>query len=378
MTDQIITELSRFSDFRLYLPTPEAKHDDSEDPLAASKKLGIPLVVTGTIASDASTLRIGSRLIEVASGRVLWSEEFQRPAAADSLLSTQADIASAIASTLGQPYGVIQSQITNRLPDGDAPTMSSYECVLRAYAYRRTFSDKLRGPVLSCLEGAVERDPKYAEAWAMLGWLYMDEGRFDLAAGDARNEAYDRGLEAASHAVRLDTRNVLALKALASINHYKGNFEEGERLQRQALAINPNDPDTLAQLGWRLAVRGNFVEGIPYLNRAIERTVNPPGWYFHLIAVDHYMHGRYAEMLDCAKRGAVDNSGISWSFVAIAQGALGDKAEAEAALHKMGEIAPRLASDPAAVFRGHGATEAVINALVAGLRNAGWTGQPAG
>ena len=79
---------------------------------------------------------------------------------------------------------------------------------------------------------------------------------------------------------------------------------------RKALEINPNDPDAMAQLGWRLAVRGDFDEGIPYLRRAIDRTISPPGWYFHLIAVDDYLKGDYPAMLADAERSAVDGSAI--------------------------------------------------------------------
>ncbi len=104
--------------------------------------------------------------------------------------------------------------------------------------------------------------------------------------------------------------------------------------QRGALALNPNDPDALAQLGWRLAARGNFDEGIPYIERAIARSANPPGWYFHLLAVNDYLKGDYAGMLKTAERSAVDGSGTSWSFIAIAQGALGHAEEARAALDR--------------------------------------------
>ena len=99
-------------------------------------------------------------------------------------------------------------------------------------------------------------------------------------------------------------------------------------VQRGALALNENDPDTLAQLGWRLAARGEFDEGIAYLERAVARSANPPGWYFHLLAVRDYLEGDYQHMLEAAERSAVDGSGISWSFIAIACAALGQLDEA--------------------------------------------------
>ena len=321
----------------------------------------------------ASDLRIGAQLVEMPSSRVIWAEQFDRKLEAGSLLEVESDIATAIATALGQPYGIIKTELTDRLSGGFTPSISSYECVLRAYAYRRTFAAELHAPVLACLEAAVKRDPEFADAWAMLGWLQMDAARFNLVPADDVDLSYVRALAAASHAVTLDRRSVLALKALASINHYIGNYEESEQIQRQALALNPNDPDTLAQLGWRLAVRGGFREGIPYLQQAIERSVNPPGWYYHLIAIDHYMNASYAQMLETARKSAADGSGIGWSLIAIAQGALGNQAAAREALAKMAEKSPALARDPAAGYRRHQATDEIVNVLVAGLRKAGWT-----
>jgi hypothetical protein len=59
--------------------------------------------------------------------------------------------------------------------------------------------------------------------------------------------------------------------------------------------------------------------------------------------------------------------------VAIAQGALDNDAAAREALAKMAEISPLLDRDPAAGYRRHQATEEIVQALVTGLRKAGWT-----
>jgi TolB-like protein len=373
ISESLIADLNRFPDIRLYVPTADGAETAPVDPVGTAKRQGAAFVLTGSVNAADTGVRIGAQLVDVTSGQVIWAEQFDRTFEAGSLLTVQSEIATAIATALGQPYGIIKTELTDRLPREFTPSMPSYECVLRAYAYRRNFAPELHGPVLACLEAAVERDPDYADAWAMLGWLRMDAARFNLVPADEVDLAYIRALEAASRAIALNGRSVLALKALASINHYTGNFEESEQMQRQALALNPNDPDTLAQLGWRLAVRGNFQEGIPYLHKAIERSVRAPGWYYHLIAIDHYMNGRYREMLETARKSATDNSSISWSLVAIAQGALGNDAAAQEALTKMAEVSPALARDPAAGYRRHQATEEIVQALVTGLRNAGWT-----
>ena len=215
------------------------------------------------------------------------------------------------------------------------------------------------------------RDPDYADAWAMLAWLHLDAGRFGIVPDRAGE--YAQALENASRANAIDPDNVLALKALGSVYHYVGRFDDSVAAMRKALALNPNDPDTMAQLGWRLAVRGNFAEGIPYLRQAIDRTISPPGWYFHFVAVDDYLKGDYAAMLTDAKRSAVDGSAMSLSFIAVAEGALGQQAEARATLDKLAADWPAFVADPEAAYRVHQPTEELLQTMLAGLRKAGWT-----
>lgn len=370
---QVVRELNRFPYFRIFSPYANIKQSSTLDPVKIGRRLGVSYVVAGSVGSEGSSVSIGARLVDARTGQILWTDTYHRALTPGSLLKVQVQIAAGIASTLGQPYGVITTEITKGLSKEFNSSMPSYECVLRAHSYRRTFSAELHAPVLACLETAVQRDPEYADAWAMLGWLYLDAARYGRTRDGNADRAYDRALDAAAHAVALDGNNVLALKALSSINHYLGNYEEGERLARRALELNPNDPDTLAQLGWRLAVRGNFNEGIPYIKRAISRTVNPPAWYYHLVAIDHYMKGKYAEMLTDAKIGTLAGSPVSWSLVAIAHGALGNQTAARDALDKMAELSPLLGRDPAAAYRLHGTVDSIVDALVAGLRKAGWT-----
>ncbi len=377
IAEQIMTALSRFPDFRIFWPPSGRKVGETFDPVEIGRQENVAFLISGSVASEGEIVRVGAKLVHSPSKRVLWSGSYDRKRSRTTLLEIEKSIASEIATVAGQPYGVIKSELASNLPAGSEPSNDSFECVLRGYVYRRNFSRQLHAKVQECLNRAVKRDPDYVEAWAMLGWLYLDSGRFGLAAEGDKELAFDSALDAASHALSLDGNNILALKALSSINHYMGNIEEGERLAKKALDLNPNDPDTLAQLGWRLAVVGKFEEGIPYLEKAIERTRNAPGWYFHLIAINHLLNGRYAEMLTAAKKGVLDGSGVSWCLVAIAQSKLGNKAAARAALEKMAEVSPGLGRDPGTFLRSHQASEQIVSSLTAGLKEAGWT-TPAG
>ncbi len=373
IAEQIMTALSRFPDFRIFWPPVGTKTAETFDPVEIGRRENVSFLITGSVGSEDGLIRVSAKLVHSSSKRVLWSGSYDRIRSRTTLLEIEKSIASEIATIAGQPYGVIKSELAGNLSVGSEPSNDSFECVLRGYVYRRNFSRQLHATVQECLNSAVKRDPGYVEAWAMLGWLYLDSARFGLVAVGKKELAFDSALNAASHALSLDGDNILALKALSSINHYMGNIEEGERLAKKALDLNPNDPDTLAQLGWRLAVVGKFEEGIPYLEKAIERTRNAPGWYFHLIAINHMLNGRYAEMLTAAKKGVLDGSGVSWCLVAVAQSKLGNKAAARAALEKMADVSPGLGRDPGTFLRSHQASEQIVSSLMAGLKEAGWT-----
>jgi TolB-like protein/Tfp pilus assembly protein PilF len=368
ISQELVANLVRFPGFRLYTLPISFKTDGAAEPARLGRELGVTYVVSGSVNANTKEIRVTTRTIEAKSGRVLWSQTYDRPLAPEALIRVQKDLASEIATVIGQPYGVVSSDVANQMTTSKVSNMQSYVCVLRAYGYRRSFLRKEFDPVLGCLQQAVRRDPDYSDAWAMLGWLHVDAGRIGYAGYNTQDE-YEKALQAASEAVRLAPNSILALKVLGAVYHYLGRYDESERITRRALKINPYDPGTLAQLGWRLAVRGRFEEGVPMLKRAIVRTVNPPGWYFHLIAIDLCLKGKYAQMREVAERAAPDNSGFSQFLIAIANGELGNRAATRDALKKLSQFKP-LASDPAAYMRRHGAIDEIVDTLMAGFQKA--------
>ncbi|MEJ5018796.1 hypothetical protein WH297_03455 [Ochrobactrum vermis] len=376
MTDAIIKGLDRFSNIRLYAP--QLDNGKDADPILNAREIGLDYLLDGTVVltENNSSLRVTARLLDVATRQIVWIGEYNRDYLASSFLSIEDDISASAASALSEPYGVIRNRKSMKLLNWSADNSASYECIMTAYEYRRSLSLDAFKPALACLEDTIERDPGYADAWAMLGWLQMDAGRFGWPPNIDKSAAYERGLRSALHGLSLESRNINALKALGSIYHYMGDFTLSERYQREALKLNPNDPDTLAQLGWRLAVRGNFDEGVAMLQSAIAKSASPPGWYYHLVVIDCYLKNQYEEMLRLALASSIDGSAMSWSFVAIAEGKLGKKESAKRALERMAQISPELARDPFGVYKKHQATDAIASVLVDGLRNAGWQGTP--
>ncbi|MGY4173697.1 tetratricopeptide repeat protein [Bradyrhizobium sp. USDA 4529] len=215
-------------------------------------------------------MQVTTTVFNAENDEIVWMRTYARPFDPQSLMNVQRELASEIATVVGQSYGVVRNDIR-----ADPPrNMESYLCVLRAQAYRSTFRRVDFDPAMQCLQQTVQRDPQYSDSWAMLGWLHLDAGRLGYSADGNPQTEYDKALDATSRAIALQPNSPLALKALAAAYHFTGRYADSDRISHLAIDLNPNDPDILAQFGWRLAIRGNFSEGVPMLKRAIERTLH--------------------------------------------------------------------------------------------------------
>lgn len=373
LTAELVADLMRFPDIRLYSLGDSLRQEAGAEVGALREDLGAAYVVRGTIRSEVDRLAVAARLVDASDGRVVWSDVYTEPLEPLALIDVQSEIAGAIASAIGQPYGAMRTELAGRVTPTDV-AMSSYSCVLSAYTYRHRNRSALYEATRACLEEAVVRDPAYAAAWAMLAHLRVDGGRFGYEATTEaeREAAYRSAREAAARALALDPKSVEGMKALSLVEHYSGRYEAAQRAAREAVALNPNDPNALGHLGFRLTYRGKFEEGIPYIERAIARSANPLPMYFHPIALERLMAGDMEGMLVAAERAAADGSSVSDVFLAIAHAGLGHREAAREALERMARKWPLLARDPAEAFRRHHVREDLIAAMVEGLRAAGW------
>ena len=140
----------------------------SSDPLAAGRQLGVETVLAGTLERRGAQLQISARLVDVATGRQLWTSTYDRDAA--TLLDVQDEIASAIMDdglrvrlTSDEREQLVRHPTT----DGDA-----YDLYLQARYSQRLATEEDYLYSRSLLESAVVRDPNFALAYASLSGNY--------------------------------------------------------------------------------------------------------------------------------------------------------------------------------------------------------------
>jgi TolB-like protein len=370
LTQDLIASLMRFQNLRVYeVPSGGQWRPDPAD---LGQQPEVRYEIKGSVRRTPERIRLAVQLLEVGSGRYLWSETYDRPLTTEDVFAVQEELAAELAGRLAEPYGVVHKVSADLFRRRRPETLAAYDCVLQAFAYRPTFSQELYRSTRKCLDETVRRDPAYPDGWAMLAFAHLDEYRwYGFGPLHGQRVALDQALAAAERAKELDPDNVTSLSAYAAVQYYRGEFAEAERAQRRAVTLNPNNPEILAQLGWRLAFVRDWDAGIGLVRQAARQSMLRFGWYYMILAFDSYRRSDYRKALaDMNQAGELGFFGGE-ALVAMCQAELGNPKAARQALDRAIALDPTLATDPRGAYRLHHVPESLIDKFIDGLRKAG-------
>jgi adenylate cyclase len=378
VTDQIVTDLARFKALFVLSTESTAKYQEaSADPQQLKQELGVDYLLDGGIRRESDTIRLSSRLIDAQSGTIIWSQTYRNELTPSNVFQIQDDISQQVSATVASNYGVIAEADlagAQRLPP---KSFEAYDCVLRYYHYHKLFDPQEHGKVRACLERAVELDPDYADAWAVLANIYAQEHRFGFNPRPKLYDSYERSLSAAYRAVEIEPRNPTGQLMLANALFDRHNLAAFRKAGEQAISLNPNDPEPLAHYGTRLVYMGEWERGLTLVTKAIALNPEHPQWYLDPVIYYQYQKQDYAAAWAVAE--SQGGSGDIWwlLFRVMILGQLGRSKEAQplidAALKLKGDVRERL-FDMARIWN---VPDAHIEHIADGLRKAGLAIEPA-
>lgn len=366
LTEDIITNLARFRELQVIARTSTFRFKGrAADISELCRTLNACYGVEGSVRRAGGRVRITAQLIDAATGVHLWADSYDREM--QDIFEVQDEVTRTIAATLGVKLQDVALQRALRKSDAE---LDAYDCVLRARRYTASLSAEMHAEARDLLEKAVALDPGYADAHALLANVYLAEHRFDA---NPRPDAISRALAMAEKAVRLDPQNAYARCWLAIVHFFRGENDLFEAEAARALALNPNDPETLADIGHYYAFMGAFERGIDLSTRA--QRLNPlyPGWYHFSFARYHYDRREYAEALTHIERIGLPHFYWMHLLRAAALGQLG-RPEAKDALERIYALKPGF-SAPAELKKWN-AAPADIDHLLEGLEKAGLSDPP--
>jgi adenylate cyclase len=371
LTEGIITALSRFKDLFVIARNSTFRYKGQPvDVRQLNKELGARYVVEGSVQRAGDTLRVTTQLLDAKDGTHLWAETHDRELSAASIFAVQDKITEQVVATIAGPDGVISRRRVAEIKEKPPDSLDAYECILRANAYYRdTFVAGEHAKIRDSLERVVKSDPDYAEAWAFLCFIYLDEYRNNY---NPRPNPLDRAFDAARRAISVDPTNQRAHQALAAVHFYRheldGFFVEAER----AIAVNPNNVRVLGAMGEKLFQAGD-TRGIPFVRKAMALDPLHPTLFYLPIAHDHFERGEYGEALAATRKITTPGLlGLSQAYLAAIYAELGREGEARSAVEELLKFHPGFTTQAAIThFQTHNLSETRIRPWVSALRKAG-------
>ena len=272
IAEEILNLLARIPALRVASRTSSFAFRGAKETLKAiAGKLGVEIILEGSVRKAGNRVRITMQLIDAVDDAHLWSEIYDRELT--DIFDVQAEIAREVVAAM------TQAEVAGILPPAATDSPQAYDLFLRG---RKLFYDwdgdgAARARIM--FERAIEIDPGFARAWAGVAYasamLYMwweaSENNLESAdraslkamelepdlaeAHTARGFAltllgdFDAAVERFDTALSLDPLLYDAWYLYARARFAMGEFEESARLFIEAGRVRPDDAVSVALAG---------------------------------------------------------------------------------------------------------------------------------
>jgi TolB-like protein/DNA-binding winged helix-turn-helix (wHTH) protein/tetratricopeptide (TPR) repeat protein len=267
MTDELTTQLAKISSLRVASAASVMRYKNMNPPVAdIGRDLQVDAFVEGSVLRSGDKVRITAQLIDVATNRHIWAEDYHGDMR--DILVLQSDIASAIATRVQARTAPAEKLARPHQVDPRA-----YDACIKGRGYWTR--SKTYGAQHDDLEKsgeafrlAIQYDPNYAIAYSGLANYY------GLMAGGGLlppPEGWRLSEEAARKALALDETLAEAHLSLATkMMFYDWNWPGAEGEIRRGLEFNPHYAEMHNVYSHLLGYTGRFDESIAEARRAEE------------------------------------------------------------------------------------------------------------
>ncbi len=265
MTEALTTELAQISSLKVISHTSAVQYKGTKKSLPQiAQELSVDAVVEGAVQRSGDKVEITVQLIQAPSDRHLWARSYER--GLRDILALQREVAHAIADE-------IKAKLTPpekvRLASARPVNSEAYQDYLEGHflLWRQGEGDVRKG--IAYFNRAIQKDPNYALAYAGIAECYIALGQ-PWAGALSPKETLPRAKAAASKALAIDESLGEAHSALAHvIELYDWDWQGAEKEYRRALELNPNDVMARFWFGEFLQVMGRNEEGFAQMRQAI-------------------------------------------------------------------------------------------------------------
>lgn len=263
MADAIIGRMSNLKQLSVLPTSAVSKYKGpANDPLTAGRALGVDAILSGTVQRSGDRVRVTVQLAHVATGRTIWSEKFDQTFT--DIFGVQDSISDSVAKSLALNLSADErKQLAKRYTTN---TEAYDEYLMGLYFWNTRSRDGLE-KAINHFGRAVEKDPKFALAYALLADCYYLQSNYGYRTGP---QWIQDAKAAVDRALLLDDSIAEAHVAAAMIESYQEDDEVANASLRRALELNPNLAVAHLRYGWALSSSGHLDEAVGEIKRAQE------------------------------------------------------------------------------------------------------------
>jgi TolB-like protein/thioredoxin-like negative regulator of GroEL len=290
LTDEIIAQVSALHALRVISRTSSMTFKGSgKDLQTIARELGVRYVLEGSVRRAGARLRITAQLIDAATDDHLWSDTYD--GSVEDVFAFQERLARVIVDALKVRLNPDEDR---RLAERPIDNLQAYELYLRARQQRWRWRKDAIDQAVQLLQRALDLTGDNATLYAALGLAHLQYRETGLDGGEGPLDAADA---CAERVAALGPMSASALQLRGWIRYARGGIQDAVRDLKAALAIDPNNADSLGLLANLYLISGQAAAARPTIARLI--AVDPltpvnrcmPGFA-------DMMEGRFAEALE--------------------------------------------------------------------------------
>lgn len=290
VTEDIITDLSKVSALSIASRTSAAALKGRRLSAAeVSQRTRCTYVLEGSVRKAGNRVRITAQLIDGRSDSHVWAERYDRDLG--DIFALQTEIAEAIAAALKARVLPAEKKALEAKP---TTSSQAYKLFLMARQYHVMGSERTDPIVVRLCQRAVELDPNYARAWALMA-IVQTRMHYRAALDDP-------GESAAKRALQLDPNLAEAHAAYARVLANERRYEEAVIAHERALELDPDSYDANSLAGRTYTVMHRHEDAIRCFERAID--LDPNEFVAAAMVVQNYEAlGDRERILHATRRG---------------------------------------------------------------------------
>jgi TolB-like protein/Tfp pilus assembly protein PilF len=310
------------------------------EPRNVAEILGVRYILSGTMQTSGTRVRLAAELTESEAGNVVWAERYE--GSLDGIFDLQDRLSEDIARRV-VPY--VRHIELERARAKRPENLTAYERTLRAIDHlHRNSPDDLR-EARELLEAAIRSDPLYAAPHACLAFLHVrlvGQGW----SSDVEHDTAEANRHAEGAMSRDDTSSwVLSVSGLVA-GYLNKDPDTAIAQYDRALTINPSEPSAWCWSTAAHAWLGHGDEAVRRAPRAMELSPLDPNLYsfFVMAGTAHMVAGRYDDAIAYARRSLRQNRMFATTHrvLVISLALSGRLEEARAAARELLALEPAL------------------------------------